>query len=101
MSINPKKVSNKKTYLSAYWVGGRRKYLNNENMSAALKFSTKALNYTSLKGITIYRVDTHSLRSGGANTLSLAVYNDSDIQKWGYGEGKPLRSIYKRNYIVS
>ena len=67
--INPKKVKNKKTYLSAYWVEGRRKDLNADNMSEALKFSTTALNYPSLKGIPIDRVDTHSLRSGRSNAL--------------------------------
>ena len=61
-------------------------------MSAALKFATIALNYPSLKGIPIERVDTHSLRSGGANVLSLAGYINIDIQKWGDGEGKLLRN---------
>ena len=56
-------------------------------MSAALKFSTTALNYPSLNGIPIDRVDTHSLISGGANELLLAGYSDRDIQKWEYGEG--------------
>ena len=65
MRINPKKVNNKKTFFSAYWVGGRRKYLNAENMSAELEFATTTLNYPSLKGITIDRVDTHAFRSGG------------------------------------
>ena len=50
---------NKNTYLSAYWVGGRRKDINAENMSAALKFATNALNYPYLKGIIIERVDTY------------------------------------------
>ena len=71
----------KKTYLSEYWVEGKRKYLNVENMSAALKFATTALNDPSLKGIPIDRVDTYSLRSGGANAQSLAGYNNRDIQK--------------------
>ena len=31
-------VNNKNTYLSEYWVGGRRKDLNADNMSAALNF---------------------------------------------------------------
>ena len=75
------KVKNKKTYLSAYWVEGKRKYLNAENMSAALKFSTTALNYPYLKGIPIDRVDTHSLISAGANVLLLAGYSKRDIQK--------------------
>ena len=92
MRINPKKVSNKKTYLSAHWVGGRRKYLNADNMSASLKFATTALNYPSLKRIPIYRVDTNYLIYVGANALLLAGYSDRDIQKWGDGEGKLLNN---------
>ena len=57
-------------------------------MSAALKFVTTKLNYPSLKGIPIDRVDTHSLRSVGANALSVAGYRNIDIQKWVDGEGK-------------
>ena len=57
-------------------------------MSAALKFATTSLNYPYLKGIPIDRVDTHSLRSGGANALSLAGYSDRDIQKMGRWRGK-------------
>ena len=86
------KVKNKKTYLSAYWMEGKTKDLNADNMSAALKFATTALNYPPLKGIPIDRVETHSLRSGGANTLSIAGYSDRDIQKWEDGERKRLRS---------
>ena len=80
------KVNNKKTYLSAYWVGGRRKYLNAENMSAALKNSTTELNYPSLKGIPIERVDNHSLIYGGANALSLTGYSDRDKMERRRGE---------------
>ena len=64
---------------------GKRKYLNADNMSAALQFATAALNYPYLKGIPIDRVDTHSLISGGANALFLAGYSDRDIQKWEDG----------------
>ena len=60
---------------------GKRKDLNADNMSAALKFATTTLNYPSLKGIPIDIVDTHSLRSGGENALSLAGYSDRDIKK--------------------
>ena len=74
-------VKNKKTYLSAYWVEGTRKYINAKNMSAALKSATTALNYPYLKVIPIDRVDTHSLRSEGATTLTLAGYSNRDIQK--------------------
>ena len=73
-------MNNKETYLSVYLVGGRRKYLNDENMSAALKLATTALNYPSLKGIPRDRLDTHSLISGGDNALLLAGYSDRDIK---------------------
>ena len=56
-------------------------------MSASLKVSTTALNYTSLKEIPIYRVDTRSLRFGVANSLLLAGYSDRDIQKLGRWRG--------------
>ena len=59
---------------------GKRKYLNADNMSAALKFATTALNYPYLKVIPIDRVDTHSLRSVGANAISLAGYSGRDIK---------------------
>ena len=36
----PKKMSNKNTYLSSYWVEGKRKDLTDDNMSAVLKFAT-------------------------------------------------------------
>ena len=72
-------VKNKKTYLSAYWVEGKRKYLNAENINAALKLATTTLNYPSLNGIPIDRVDTNSLRSGGENALSFAGYSDRDM----------------------
>ena len=57
---------------------GKRKYLNADNISSALKFATTTLNYQSLKGITIDRVDTHSLRLGGANSLSFTGYSDRE-----------------------
>ena len=40
-----------------------------------------------MEGIPIYRVDTHSLRSGGANELSLARYSDRYIHKMGRWRG--------------
>ena len=79
---------------------GKIKELNADNMSAALKFSTTVLNYPYLKGIPIYRVNTHSLRYGGANALLLAGYIDRDKQKLEDGQGKILRSTQERSYIV-
>ena len=74
---------------------GKIKDLNADNMSAALKFATTALNYPSLKGIPIDRVDTHSLRSGGENALPLAGYSDRDIQKMGRWRGETFKEYIR------
>jgi hypothetical protein len=50
---------------------------------ATLKLAALALNYPHQCGIPIERIDTHSLRSGGANALALNGYSDREIQKMG------------------
>ena len=86
-----KKFSNKKTYLSAYWVGGRGKDLTTDNMSATLKFASTVLYYSSLKGIPVDRVYTNSLRYIGANIMLLARYSYSDIQEMGRWRGETFK----------
>ena len=63
------KISNKKIYFSAYWVGGKRKDITVDNMSTSLKLVATVLNYPYLKGIPVDRVNTHYLRGGGSNAL--------------------------------
>ena len=48
-----KKIINRKTYLSAYWVDGKRKDVTADNMSAELKFAATALYYLYLEVITV------------------------------------------------
>ena len=88
---NPREGKYGKVVIESTHFQKKRKDLNAENMSAALKFATTALNYPSLKGIPIDRVDTHSLRSGGANALSLAGYSDRDIKKMGRLRGENFK----------
>ena len=71
------------TYLSAFFVGDTRFDVTDRDIRFSLKKAATALQYPSLKGIPILRIDTHSLRSGGANALSLAGYSDREIQKMG------------------
>ena len=78
---------------------GKRKDFNADNMSAELKFATTALNYPSLKGIPIYRVDTHSLKSGGSNALSLAGYSNRYIKN-GKMERVKFKGVHKRGVIL-
>ena len=56
--------------------------------------ATELLHYPTLKGIPITRIDTHSLRSGGANALLLSRYSDREIQKMGR-----WRSVTFKEYI--
>lgn len=80
---NSKKRNYSSTFLSTYWVHGTQRYVNHGNISKGLKWAAAALDYPACKGIPIDRVDTHSLRCGGANALALAGYSDRQIQKMG------------------
>ena len=70
------------TLLSAYFgSNGVRGDLRDRDVRTALKLAAGVLDYPLARGIPIDRIDTHSLRIGGANALSLA-------RKWGDGEVK-------------
>ena len=57
-------------------------------------------NYPSLKGIPIKRVDTHSLRAGGANALSLAGYSDRDIKNMGHWTGETFKEYIREELYI-
>lgn len=71
------------TFLSAFWSNGVCHYVTHDHISSGLKLAAAALDYPSCKGIPIDRIDTHSLRCGGANALALSGYSDRQIQKMG------------------
>jgi len=70
-------------FLSAFFTSGKRFDVTDNDIRASLKSAAAILNYPATKGIPIERIDTHSLRSGGANALSLSGYSDREIQKMG------------------
>jgi hypothetical protein len=70
-----------------------------EHISAALKVAVRALAYPILKCIHIERINTHSLRSGGANALALSGYSDTQIQKMGHWRGATFKE-YVRNELA-
>jgi hypothetical protein len=81
-----------KTFLSAYFpTADQRADITNEDITMALKTAATALNYPTAKGIPIDRINTHSLRSGGANALSLAGFSDTQIQKMGRWRGATFK----------
>ena len=71
------------TLLSAYFVDGARYDVTDHNIRDALKLAATALDYPEAKGTPIDRINTHSLRSGGANALSLSGFSEMEIQKMG------------------
>ncbi len=89
-----------KTYLSAYYVEGQRFDVTAENVSQALKGAARALHYPTTKGIPIDRINTHSLRSGGANALALSGYTDTQIQKMGRWRGATFKEYIREELAV-
>jgi len=89
-----------KTFLSAYFVGQRRYDVTAENVSHALKGAAWALHYPTTKGIPIQRINTHSLRCGGANALALAGYTDTQIQKMGRWRGATFKEYIREELAV-
>ena len=84
-----------KTTLSSYWFDGKRGDVTAEHISKALKSAATELQYPTNKGIPITRINTHSLRSGGANALSLNRYSDTRIQKMGRWGGATFKEYIR------
>ena len=51
--------------------------------------------YPTRKGIQVERVDTHSLRGGGANALALSGYSETAIQKMGRWKGATFKEYIR------
>ena len=83
------KEQSEETLLSAYFdAEGNRGDLKDKDIRAGLKVAAGVLDYPAARGIPIDRIDTHSLRIGGANALSLAGYKKHEIQKMGRWRGE-------------
>ena len=84
-----------KTLLSAYWLENAKQDVTAEHISRGVKVAATMLHYPSKKGIPIQRINTHSLRSGGANALSLSGYSDTQIQKMGRWRGATFKEYIR------
>ena len=84
-----------KTTLSSYWSKGIRADVTAEHVSKALKSATTELQYPTNKGIPIFCINTHSLRSCGANALSLSGYSNTQIQKMGRWRGATFKEYIR------
>ena len=72
-----------KALLSAFFVDGVRYSVIGDDISKGLKMVAMLLNYPSTRGIPIKRINTHSLRSRGANALAL-----SKSKRWAVGKAQ-------------
>ena len=72
-----------------------RKDVTNQNISDALKAAARSLDYELLKGISANDVDSHSLRGGGAQSLFLNGYSDTQIQKMGRWRGETFKEYIR------
>ena len=91
-----KHCSQTREVLSSYWeTDNICRSVTAEHMSKALKIAAGMLQYPSKKGIPIQRINTHSLRSGGANALALSGYSDTQIQKMGRWRGTTFREYIR------
>jgi hypothetical protein len=85
-----------KTFPSAYYDDKSQcGDVTNKDVSIALKAAATILDYPRAKGVLINCINTHSLQSGGANTLSLAGYSDTQIQKMGRWCGATLKEYIR------
>ena len=85
--------------LSAYFVNGVRYHLKDSEVRERLKMAAAKLDYPE-RGIPIGAIDTHSLRSGGANALHLAGYSDREIQKMGRWRSDTFKEYIRENLSV-
>jgi hypothetical protein len=83
------------TLLSAFYLDGRRYDVTGDDISKGLKMAATLLLYPSSRGIPIDRINTHSLRSGGANALALSGYSNTQIQKMGRWKGATFKEYIR------
>ena len=62
-----------------------------QDITKWLQAAAMKCDYPGNRGCPISRINTHSLRSGGANALSLAGYKEHQIQKMGRWNGKTFK----------
>ncbi len=64
-------------------MNGKQYNMMAEDVRKALKVAAALLSYPMEQGIPLDQIDTHYLRSGGANALALSRYSVTQIQKMG------------------
>jgi hypothetical protein len=66
-----------------------------EDISPALKMAATLLECPVIPGIPIKLIDTHLLRIGGANALTLSGFSDTQIHKMGRRRGVTFKEYIR------
>ncbi len=85
--------------LSAFYLDGVCYDVTRDDISKGLKMAATLLHYQTTRGIPIDCIDTHSLRSGGANALALSGYSDTQIQKMGRWKGATFKEYIREELV--
>ena len=80
-------------------MNGVRLHLKDSEIRERLKMAATKLDYPD-RGIPIGAIDTHSLRSGGANALHLAGYSDREIQKMGRWRSDTFKEYIRESLSI-
>ena len=88
-------AADNKTFICAYWIDGKRYNVTDDNISKAVKRAAATLHYPLYRGIPIDRIDTHSLRIGGACALALNGFSEMHIQKMGRWRGDTFKEYVR------
>ncbi len=86
-------------FLSGFYVNGKWWEVTGNNISKGLKMAAMLLQYPAMRGILITCINTHLLRSGGANTLALSGYSDTQIQKMGRWKGATFKEYIREELV--
>jgi hypothetical protein len=84
-----------KALLSAFYIDGTCYDVTKEDISKGLKIVATLLHYPETRGILIEYINTHSLRSGGANASALSGYSNTQIQKMGRWKGATFKEYIR------
>jgi hypothetical protein len=84
-----------KTFICAYWMDNEAYNVTADDISTALKRATTLLQYPLYWGIPIKRINTHSLRIGGACALALNGFSEMHIQKMGRWRGDTFKEYIR------
>ncbi len=82
--------------ISKYFDDGKKKFVSDNDIHVGLKEAATVLGYPE-RGIPIDRIDTHSLRIGGANALSLVAGLTGISKSWDNGVARLSRSTFGNN----